>query len=175
MWYNAIQIWQLYITWFKVNSVYIHVLTDCAWCVPRSRAAGEWQQVGLGERHEDHPHPEARAGRGGPTGSRPGNQTCFVVVLILTFEHQSLWNCKDNWGINNQFVRPCDMTFSPTKCGKLLNIISLISFGPIRILNILCFAGYPHIHFLTWLAFPHLSEQQTSIKAFCRYGISHWF
>jgi len=60
------------------------------------------------------------------------------------------------------------MTFSSTKCGKLLKVIGTVSFRPIRRLNLLYFTNYTHMQYLTYRAFRHLSEHPT-VQAFCQY------
>jgi len=44
-----------------------------------------------------------------------------------------------------------------------------MSFGPIRKLNILYFAGYTHMQCLRYHDFLQLSKNRVSVQAFCRY------
>jgi len=44
----------------------------------------------------------------------------------------------EQWRIDNQFVGPSEMTFCPIKGGKLCNVKSTMSFGPVRRLNLFC-------------------------------------
>jgi len=44
-----------------------------------------------------------------------------------------------------------------------------MSFKPIKSINCLCIVGNTHMLNLTYSAFRHLSEHQTSFQVFCRY------
>ena len=61
------------------------------------------------------------------------------------------------------------MMLVSTNVGNYLTTICTMSFGPIRKLNSLYFAGYVHMQCLTYHDFLQLSENRVSILAFCRY------
>jgi len=122
---------------------------------------------------------------------------CLLIIHIITFydfstgwKHWLVYGClgpdrhdharlcwhshhgwspdlQVSWCFDNLFVRPTEMTFGLTKCGKLLYIIILNVIGPIRRLNLLFIAGYDHMQSLTLQAFPLLSEHQMSFQTFC--------
>jgi len=99
--------------------------------------------------------------------STPVSQT-WTATTPSTSRTWDRW-AHGNWHIYSLSVRAFEITYGPTTGGKLSNVITKMSFGPIRRMNGLCAASYTHMQRLTWHAFRHLSEHWTSFQPFHRY------